>query len=137
MKNFTDSDNSFFDAIIYGMFYKSEGKIIEKDKVEEVLGADFYSDLLEIKDEVKVDRTIFGYFDTCFKVKKVLSNHSFFLKFFERRDVFRFLIEKKVQGKNKVTRNLSSSVLEKFNGYEMIRRKLERKEKVDLISVDI
>ena len=137
MKNFTDSDNSFSDAIIYGMFYKSEGKIIEKDKVEEVLGADFYSDLLEIKDEVKVDRTILGYFDTCFKVKKALSNHSFFLKFFERRDVFRFLIEKKVQGKNKVTRNLSSSVLEKFNGYEMIRRKLERKEKVDLISVDI
>ena len=31
LKNFNDSGNSFFDAVIYGvMFYKSEGKILEK-----------------------------------------------------------------------------------------------------------
>ena len=41
--------------------------------------------------------------------------------------MFRFLIQKKVQGKNKVTRNLFSSVIEKFNGYEIIRRQLARK----------
>ena len=34
-------------------------------------------------------------------------------------------------------RNLSSSVVEKFNGYEMIRQKLQRKEKIDLTPVDI
>ena len=70
-------------------------------------------------------------------MNEVLSNHNFFLKFFERRDVFRFIIQKKVRGKNKITRNLSSSVIEKFNGYEMIRRKLERKEKIDLTPTDI
>ena len=36
-----------------------------------------------------------------------------------------------------MTRNLSSSVLEKFNGYEMIRQKLQRKEKIDLTPIDI
>ena len=51
--------------------------------------------------------------------------------------MFRFLIQKKVQGKNKLTRNLSSSVVEKFNGYEMIRRQLARKENIELTAINI
>ena len=39
LKNFKDSENSFFNAIIYSLvFYKSEGKIIDTNKIEEVLG---------------------------------------------------------------------------------------------------
>ena len=85
LKNFKDSENSFFDAIIYSlMFYKSEGKIIDKNKIEDLLGNDFYNDLLEIKDEIKLDRIIFGYFNRCFQVNKVLAKYNFFLKFSER-----------------------------------------------------
>ena len=65
------------------MFCKTEGKILEKYKIVEVLGPDFYKELLEIKEQIKLDKTIFGYFDTCFKVDDVLSNHNFFLTFFE------------------------------------------------------
>ena len=123
----------FFDTVIFGaMFYKSEGKTIVKDKVKDVLGNDFYNDLLEIKDEIKLDKTIFGYFDRFFQVNKALAKHSFFLKFFKRSDIVRILIQKKVQGKNKVTRILSASIIEKSNGYEMIRQQLSRKEKIDL-----
>ena len=103
------------------MFYKSEGKLIDKDKIEAAQGSGFYNDLLETKENIKLHRKFFGYFDRYFQVNEVLSKHNFFLNFFERRDVFSFLY-KKVQGKNQVTRNLSSYVVEKFNGYEMIRR---------------
>ena len=124
LKNFKDSENSFFDALIYSlMFCESEGEIIDKNKIEEVLGDDFYNDLLEIKDEVKLDRTIFGYVNRCFQVNEVLAKYNFFHKFFERRGMFRFLIQKKVQLKNEVTRDLSSSVIEKFNGYELTVRR--------------
>ena len=51
--------------------------------------------------------------------------------------MFRFLIRKKVQGKNEVTRNLSISVAEKSNGYEMIRQDLARKDRVDIESINI
>ena len=51
--------------------------------------------------------------------------------------MYRFLIKKKVQGKNKVRRNLSSCVLEKFNGYETIRNDLARKERVKYRAIDI
>ena len=119
------------------MFHKSNGEIIDKNKIIQVLGKDFYHDLLEIKDEIKLNRILFGYFNRCFVANQVLSKHNYFLKFFERRDMFRFFIQKKTQGKNEVTRNLSSSVVEKFNGYEMIRQNLARKERVDIIPVDI
>ena len=42
-----------------------------------------------------------------------------------------------MQGKNEVTRNLSSCVLETFNGYETIRNEIVRKEKLDFCPIDI
>ena len=48
-----------------------------------------------------------------------------------------FRQKKKVQGKNTVTRNLSSSVLEKFNGYEIIRHELARQKKTEFVRIDI
>ena len=67
----------------------------------------------------------------------VLAKHNVFLKFFERRDTYRFLIKKKVKRKNEVTRNLLSSVLEKFNSYEMIRNDLSYQEKAEVIPIDV
>ena len=63
--------------------------------------------------------------------------NNFFNKFFERRDKYRFLIKKKVVGKNTVTRNLSSSVIKKFNGYKNIKLKIALKEKTDFTPLDI
>ena len=96
-----------------------------------------FNDLKEIEEEIKLDRTPFEYFDRCFKLNEVLAKHNYFLKFFERRDTYRFLIKKKVQGKNEVIRNLSSSVLEKFNGYEMIRNNLRSEERAELIPINV
>ena len=45
----------------------------------------------------KLDRTIFGHFDRCFLVNKVLAKYNFFLKFFEGRDIYRFQIKKKLR----------------------------------------
>ena len=63
--------------------------------------------------------------------------NNFFNKFFEKRDKYRFLIKKKVVGKNTVMRNLSSSVIKKFNGYENIKLKIARKEKTDFTPLEI
>ena len=60
------------------MFYKLEGKIIDRDKIKEVLGYNFYNHLLEIKDNIKLDMTIFGYFDKCFQANEVLARYNFF-----------------------------------------------------------
>ena len=96
-----------------------------------------FNHLKEIEEDVKLDRTLFRFFDRCFKLNKVPAKHDYVLKLFERRDVYRFLVKKKVQGKNEVTRNLSSSVLEKFNRNEMIRNDLSFNKKVKVIPIDI
>ena len=51
--------------------------------------------------------------------------------------MFRFLIQKKVEAKNEVTRNLFSSAIEKFNGYEMILEDLACKERGDKAPINI
>ena len=97
------------------MFTISEEKILEKNKAINVLGKDFHEKLLEVKEDIQLDKTLFGFFDRCFLMNKVLAKHNFLLKFYERRDKFRFLIKKKIEDrKNKVTRDLSSSIIKKF-----------------------
>ena len=122
----------------YGIMHHGCGdEPIIREKIVEVLGGNFFNELKEIKEEIKLHRTLFGYFNRCFKLNKVLAKHNYFLKFFERRDMYRFLIKKKVQRKNEVTRNLSSSALEKFNGYEMIRNDLSYQEKAEVIPIGV
>ena len=70
-------------------------------------------------------------------VNELLLKYNYFLKFYERRDKFRFLINKKEERKNKVTGVLSSSVIEKFNGCEIIKHKLGGKEKIDFTPIHI
>ena len=66
-----------------------------------------------------------------------LAKYKFFHKVFERQDMYRFLIQKKAQHKNKVTRNLSSFAVEKFNGYKIKRRQLARQERIELTPINI
>ena len=125
-------EDSFFDSIVYGfMCIKIERKEKPKrERAKEVLGENFYEELFEIKEEIKLERPAFG----CFLVNQLISKYGYFLKFFERRDKYRFLVIKKVDAKdkNKITRNLSSSVIEKFHGYQAVKHGLARKEQIDL-----
>ena len=54
------------------------GGILEKDKASDVLGKNFYEELLEMKDDIQLDKTFFGFFDRCFLVNKVLEGYNFF-----------------------------------------------------------
>ena len=56
-----------------------EGKVIDWNKIQETIGKKSYNALLEIKDDFKVDRSIFGYFDKCFLANNVLAKHNFLL----------------------------------------------------------
>ena len=92
LQNFENTNNPFFDSIVYGLMFRiTEGKVaLEKNIANNILRKDFYEGLVEIKDGIQLDKTLFGFFNGCFLVNKVLAKHNFFLKFFERRDKFRF-----------------------------------------------
>ena len=64
------------------MHKKAEGK--EKlllEKAKDILWRKLYDELSEIKEEKKLDRTVFGFFNKCFLMNQFLSKHGYFLKF--------------------------------------------------------
>ena len=92
LKIFENSENPFFDSTLYGAMHnlpdlEKNLVSIDKEKARKGLGDQFFGELKNIEDEIKLDRTIFGYYDRCFLANEVLSEHGFFLKFFERREV--------------------------------------------------
>lgn len=54
------------------MFQISEGKVLEKNKSKGVLGEDFYKNLEEVKDGLKLDKTLFGFFDRYFLANTII-----------------------------------------------------------------
>ena len=138
LSSFEDSktEKFFFVTIIYGFLFKlSGGKSLTKDKVESVLGRDLYSGFCDVREKLKLDTSMYGFFDRCTLANELLAKKHFFLKFYERRDKYRYLTKKGAAGENKITRDLSSSVIEKFNGYELIKRRLRTKEKEDVYPI--
>ena len=130
--NLKERDKTNYEGLIV------EGKIEpDRKKAKDIFGENLYGDLIDVKDEMQLDRTLFGFFNRCFLVIELLSKYDYFLKFYERRDKFRFLINKKIERKNKVTRDLSSSAIEKFNGYELIKHELNGKKQNLLLSTQL
>ena len=76
-----------------------------------------------------LDHSIFGYFDQCHLINEILSEHGFFLRFYERRNKFRYQFKQNLKEKNKTKRELSSCVIQKSNGYELLRNNLNFSEK--------
>ena len=78
--NFSNIKNYLFNSIIYGlMYYKTDkykqlaGSKLDKTDPQKVLGDDLYFDLLEIEPETLLDKTLFGFFEWCSTIKRVLT----------------------------------------------------------------
>ena len=84
-----------------------------------------------------IDHSLFGYFDRCQLVKDILAKHNYFLRFYERRNKFGYQLRRKLKTKNEMQRELSSCTIQKFNGYELIRNKLQHKEISHFTPIDI
>ena len=133
-----DVENKFFYAVVYGISHiKVNGMNIAFENIKETLGERLFSSLKYIKQQTKLDHTLFGYFERCQKINEVLTEFGYFLRFYEWRNKFRYLVKKKLKEKNENIRELSACVVRKFNGYEVLKSHLNQQEKKDLIPIDI
>ena len=101
-----------------------------------MLEEDFHHDLLDIKDTIKLDRIILGYYDRCLILNEILSKHNFLLKFSRENTSLGLLSGKEYQGKMKWLET-SQAITGKFNGCKYIEPKLACKEKIDFTAIDI
>ena len=129
-----DVENKFFYAFIYGISHiKLNGMNITFENIKGTLGERLFLSLKCIKQQTKLDHTLFGYFERCQKI----SEFGYFLRFYEQRNKFRRLVKRKLKEKNENIKELSACVVRKFNGYETLRSHLNQQEKKDFIPIDI
>lgn len=129
----------FFYAVVYGLMFnklqqKSEVKL---ERAREVLGDALFFDLKQIESNTMLDHSLFGHFKWCRFVNTVLGKHKYFLRFFERRNKFRYQVRQKLKTKNEMRRELSTCAIRKLNGYDLLRNSFRQKETVDLTPIDI
>ena len=134
---FKNVDNPFYFSVIYGLLYN---KLNERFNIKlsdtEVLGINLFTDLKKNKKKTMLNHSIFVYFDQCRLINET-SEYRFFFRFYERRNKFRCQFKQNLKEKNKMKRELSSCVIQKFNGYELIRNNLNVLEEKDFIPIDI
>ena len=134
-------ENHLFYAVVYGLMHhklqKNTLTSLELKFVEEVLGRDFFFKLKRIEPKTDLDYTGFGFFERCQLMNETLAEFGYFLRFYERRNKFRYQLRQKLQCKNEMKRELSACIIQKFNGYDLLRNKLQYFEKGDLVPIDI
>ena len=119
------------------MYCKSNGGIVFLENAEETLGNELFIELKKIEKSTMLNHSIFGFFDPCKLINDVLCEYGFFLPFFERQNKFRYQLKRKVKEKNQMKRELSACIIQKFNGYELLRNHLNSTERKNFIPIDI
>ena len=111
--------------------YKKNERAADFPSAIQIIGQDRFLKLKQIEKEIMLDYTQFGFFDRCMKLNELLAREfGCFLRFYERRNKFRYQLRQKLKTKNEVKAELSSCVLQKFNGYDLLRVELALDERI-------
>ena len=119
------------------MHCKLSGSSVELQFAERVLGTEFFIELKKIEKSTMLDHSIFVFFGRFQVINEVLSEYGFFLRFYERRNKFRYQLRQKLKEKNQMKRELSACIIQKFNGYELFRNLVNSIERKDFIPIDV
>ena len=95
-----DIKNSFFDAILYSLLFKlSEDNKVLKESVKDVLGEEFFHEFGKEKHSLQLDDSLNSFFKKCHLVNDLLETKGLFLRVYERRGKFRYIIKKVYRAK--------------------------------------
>ena len=132
------SENLFFEPVVYGIYFLNNGNVPPTDFDTAIRSVENFDKLKMIAKDIMLDYTQFGFWEKCLLLNKTLCNEfDLFLRFYERRNKYRYLLRKKVNEKNRIHSEVSTCAVPKFDGYEYLRHSLEKKEKKNLRGLDI
>ena len=101
--------DSFFYSILYAIRHQFTGKVDflqvdflpDDDNLKRDVGFALSEDLFEIKNSLRLDgQDVLNFENQCFQVNTILSRHNMFLRVFELKDKFRYLIKQNSEQKN-------------------------------------
>ena len=135
---FADADNQFF--MLFSMVLCTVNLVdvvLNFNLPKEFWELNFFIELKKIEKSTMLDTSIFVFFYWCQVINEVLSEYRFFLRFYERRNKFRYQLRRKLKEKNQMKRKLSACIIQKFNGYELLRNHLNSIERKDFVPIDV
>ena len=135
-----ENPDSFFYAILYAIRYKLTGKVDfveQEDSLKQDVGIALSDDLFEIKSLLRLDgEDNLNFENQCFQINTILSRHDMFLRVFELKDKFRYIIKQNSEEK-KFFNELYACVVERFNGFTIVRLEFDNEIRKEFTPVDI
>ena len=91
---------------------------------KEIINSNLIDQLYEEKFKFILDLQKFN--NICYEINLILSKHNYFLRIFELKNKYRQLLTKEPKKQN-IVRQLSSCLIEKYNGFQVISIEFDRK----------
>ena len=110
--------------MLYAIRHQLKNKKIEcqnDDELKKDIDNDkLYDALSAAKEKLQLDLDIQNFERQSFSVNDLLNKYGFFLRVYVLKDKFRYLIKQDSE-KKIVLRELASCIVEKFNGFDVVR----------------
>ena len=133
-----NNDDSFLYSILFGIRYQLSGKVepYDDEQLKIDIGAEIFGEIYPLKYMMKLNLDILHFENQCLKINQILNKNNLFLHIFELKEKVRCLIKQDSEKKN-VIRDLSSCIIEKFNGFNIVRIEFKRKLRQKMSPIDI
>ena len=135
-----ENPDSFFYAILYAIRHKFTQKVDflqDEISLKQDVGIDLSHELFEIKSLLRLDgEDRLNFENQCFKINRILSRHNMFLRVFELKDKFHYLIKQNSEQKKYFT-EVSACVIERFNGFTIVRLQFDNEIRKEFTPIDI
>ena len=134
-----DNPDSFFYAILYALRYNQNDKTdlcSDKDELRSDVTPEIFDEISSLKDKLKLDLDILNFENQCFQINQILMRSHLFLRVYEIKDKFCYLIKEDSEKKN-VMRDLSSCITERFNGFNIVKLELDRELRREMSPIEI
>ena len=135
-----ENPDSFFYAILYAIRHKFTEKVdflCNEDDLKQDVGFALSNDLFGIKSSLRLDgQDVINFQNQCYQVNGILSEHNLFLRVFEVKDRFRYLI-KQNSNQNKHFTELLACVIERFNGFQLVKLEFDNEIRKNFKPIDI
>ena len=125
-----ENSDSFYYVILYDLLFKnknSKGACETDDQLRQDIESDkLYEALSKAKLDLRLDLDLQNLENQCYFANSLLNENNLFLRVYELKDKFRYLIKQESE-KEKILRELSACVVEKFNGFNIVRAAFDKK----------
>ena len=107
-----------------------------ENELKEDIGAEIFDEIYPLKNMMRFDLGILHFENQCFQINQLLNKNKFFFRVFELKEKFRCLIKQDAKKKNAI-RDLSSCIIEKFNGFNIVKLEFGKKLRQKMLPIDI